>query len=180
MCTNSSRLWTRRCKSVIMSGVGANYFLRTCLSKDSTATPRSTTRRNKTTKTGQVTTAAGRKCARGRQRRTDGRISSMRLEGGHMLRYGDRGGDVGPRIVQKPTQKGMPGTKTTGAAGCRGRCPHTGPKPLPCGAMRKGNRAYCNCHQPCQDVESLKAWYCVLAQEGPLFSEPSVWPMATC
>ena len=50
----------------------------------------------------------------------------MRLEGGHMLRYGDRGGDVGPRIVQKPTQKGMPGTKTTGAAGCRGRCPTQG------------------------------------------------------
>ena len=30
----------------------------------------------------------------------------MGQEGGHMLRCGDRSGDVGPSIVQKPIQKG--------------------------------------------------------------------------
>jgi hypothetical protein len=91
---------------MIISGLWADYVLRIGLSKDSTATSRSTTRQNKPTKHRQAITAAERKSARGGQGRTGGRFSSMRLEGGHMLRYGVRGGDVGPRIVQKPTQKG--------------------------------------------------------------------------
>ena len=49
----------------------------------------------------------------------------MSQEGGHTLRYGIRGGDVGPRMVQQPTQKGKARNQIQQAQhGVEGSAPH--------------------------------------------------------
>jgi hypothetical protein len=66
-----------------------------------------------------------------------GNLAECAKEGGHTLRYGTGSGDVGPRVVQRPTQKGKAKKRNRQAQhGVEGSAPHR------YSTITKGNRAY--------------------------------------